>query len=287
MALLAPRLLGPAATTSTAIRDRPVTTWVRAHPVAAYLGWMLTVGWAFALFPTLAKKTLDIDLPLQPFILASTWLGMLLPALVITGIVDGSKAVRGLLTRALPPRIGIGWYAVALIAVPLTAVGLAALAFGPLGRPRSARRGADSKETTPMFRSLLGVIRRHPLVSFFLLAFGLTWAIMVPQVLGSYGLIPVPEFVPLLIVMGYGPTFAALLVTGAVDGRPAIGALLKRMLIWRVGWGWWTVTLFLNAVVVAGALAAYALLGNELPPHCRSWVRCWWWTSSSHSSSAA
>jgi hypothetical protein len=131
MAPLAPRLLGPAATTSTAIRHRPVTTWVRAHPVAAYLAWMLTVGWAFTLFPTLAKKTLDIDLPLQPFILVSTWLGMLLPALVITGIVDGSQAVRGLLARALPPRTGIGWYAVALIAVPVTAVGLAALAFGP------------------------------------------------------------------------------------------------------------------------------------------------------------
>ena len=46
------------------------------------------------------------------------------------------------------------------------------------------------------------LIRKHPLISFFILAFGLTWAIMVPQVLGSYGLLPFPEFVPLLIVMG-------------------------------------------------------------------------------------
>src|SRR5215207_10209218 len=80
--------------------------------------------------------------------------------------------------------------------------------------------------------SWLDFVRRHPLTSFFLLAFGLTWAIMVPQVLGSYGLIPFPEFIPLLIVMGYGPTFAALIMTGALGGRPAVKELLRRLLIW-------------------------------------------------------
>jgi uncharacterized protein len=118
---------------------------------------------------------------------------------------------------------------------------------------------------TPSRAPWLDPIRRHPLVAFLVLAFGLTWAIMVPLVLGSYGLVPFPEFLPLLVVMGYGPTFAALLVTGALGGRPAVRALLGRMLLWRVGWRWWAVTLFLNAGVVLGALGLYALLGN--PPH--------------------
>jgi membrane protease YdiL (CAAX protease family) len=109
-------------------------------------------------------------------------------------------------------------------------------------------------------------IRRHPLAAFFVLAFALTWAIMVPLVLGSYGIIPFPEFLPLLIVMGYGPTFAALIVTAAVGGRQAVRALLGRLLLWRVGWRWWAVTLFLNAAVVLGALGLYALLGNDIPP---------------------
>ena len=112
----------------------------------------------------------------------------------------------------------------------------------------------------------LAPARRHPLVAFFVLAFGLTWAIMVPQVLGSYGIIPFPEFVPLLILMGYGPTIAAVLVTAAVGGRPAVRELLGRLLIWRVGARWWAVTLFLNAGVVLGALGVYALLGNPAPP---------------------
>jgi membrane protease YdiL (CAAX protease family) len=102
-------------------------------------------------------------------------------------------------------------------------------------------------------------------VAFFVLAFALTWAIMIPLVLSSYGLFPFPDAVPLLIVMGYGATFAAVIVTGALGGRPAIRALLGRLLIWRVGWRWWGVAVFLNAAIILGALGLYGLLGNAVP----------------------
>ena len=36
-------------------------------------------------------------------------------------------------------------------------------------------------------------VRRHPLVAFFFLAFALTWAIMVPLVIASHGLVPFPD----------------------------------------------------------------------------------------------
>jgi uncharacterized protein len=115
-------------------------------------------------------------------------------------------------------------------------------------------------------RSWLAVIRRHPLVSYFLLAFAITWSVMVPMVLASHGLLTFPEFIPLLLVMSYGPTIAAIVVTGAIGGRRAIGSLLARLRIWRVGWRWWAVTLFLNGLIVLGALGLYALLGNDVPP---------------------
>ena len=70
-------------------------------------------------------------------------------------------------------------------------------------------------------------IRRWPLASYFLLAFAFSWAIMVPLVLGSYGLVPTVEPIPLLILMGYGPTFAALVVSATVGGRAAVGGLLR------------------------------------------------------------
>jgi hypothetical protein len=106
-----------------------------------------------------------------------------------------------------------------------------------------------------------GFVRNHPLIAFFLLAFGVAWAILIPNVLASYGLITIPAPVGFLLVMGHGPTIAAVVVSGAL----AIRALLARLLIWRVGWAWWAITLFLNGAIILGALGLYGLLGNEVP----------------------
>ena len=103
----------------------------------------------------------------------------------------------------------------------------------------------------------LAAVHRHPLVVFFALAFGLSWAVLVPMTLASHGLVPFPDgpaAIPLLMFMGYGPTVAAVLVSGALGGRADIGALLKRLLIGRIGWRWWAAALFLNGVIVLSAL---------------------------------
>src|SRR4030095_5436611 len=75
-----------------------------------------------------------------------------------------------------------------------------------------------------------------------------------------------PSAAPLLILMGYGPTAAALLVTGVLGGWVAGRALLKRLLIWRVGWPWYLVAVFLNAAVILAALGLYTALGGPPQP---------------------
>ena len=117
----------------------------------------------------------------------------------------------------------------------------------------------------PRVTPWLGLIRRHPVRAFFALAFAFSWAIMIPLTLSSYGLFPFPGGVPLLIVMGYGPTFAAIAVTAALGGWPAVRALLARLLIWRVGWRWYAVALLLNGALVLGAIGLYAVLGGVVP----------------------
>ena len=83
--------------TEAAHRDgRPLARWVRAHPVGAFLAWFFTVGWAIGFIPVVAKRALSIDLPFDAFLIASTWLGLLLPAVVITRVVDGPAGVREL-----------------------------------------------------------------------------------------------------------------------------------------------------------------------------------------------
>src|SRR5262245_49621993 len=71
-------------------------------------------------------------------------------------------------------------------------------------------------------RGVAAVIRRHPLVSFFLIAFGLTWVT-----------------VPLGTFMAAGPLIAALVVIGVADGREGLRGLWTRVTRWRVGWQWY------------------------------------------------
>jgi len=118
--------------TAVAHRDgRPLARWVREHPLGAFLAWFFTVGWAIGFIPVVAKRALRIDLPSEPFLIASTWLGLLLPAVVITRLVDGPAGGRALRRRVLQVRASAGWYALALLAVPATAVVLAVVVFGP------------------------------------------------------------------------------------------------------------------------------------------------------------
>src|ERR1051325_1056782 len=86
-----------------------------------------------------------------------------------------------------------------------------------------------------------GLIARYPLVSFFTLAFALSWIAWTPYVLGMNGLGVEPE-IDFPKVMGttqllgvlpgayLGPIFAAFLVTAAAEGRPGLRRWVGRLL---------------------------------------------------------
>jgi membrane protease YdiL (CAAX protease family) len=94
------------------------------------------------------------------------------------------------------------------------------------------------------------VIKRQPLVAFFVLAFALTWA---PTPLG--------------IFMAAGPLLAALVITAAVDGRRGLRELGSRMLRWRVGWRWYAAALLIPLALVfatAGLNVAFGAPGSVI-----------------------
>ena len=103
-----------------------------------------------------------------------------------------------------------------------------------------------------------GVLARHPLVSFFLLAFAFTW--------GYFWLILVPLNLPgpLFALGAAGPTVSAFLVLALTSGKPGVLRLLRSMVHWRVGVQWYLVTLLgvpalmlLSYLVVPGGLADF------------------------------
>ncbi|HEX8626889.1 MAG TPA: CPBP family intramembrane glutamic endopeptidase [Catenuloplanes sp.] len=110
--------------------QRPVDTalvgFIHRHPLGAFFAWFFTVGQLFAFTPIL----IDTPLPPQVFIVGSTLIGLLLPTLVITRIVDGPAALRSLWQRAIDVRVSLAWYALALLALPLLAVAISVAFLG-------------------------------------------------------------------------------------------------------------------------------------------------------------
>jgi membrane protease YdiL (CAAX protease family) len=112
-------------------------------------------------------------------------------------------------------------------------------------------------------------IRRHPLIAFFVLAFAFTWPFMIVDALGSYGVLPfritlTGPWVLVVVLMGYGPAIAALIVTGMTRGRAGVRALLGRLFIWRVGIRWYAVAILGTGVLFYSAAQIYRLLGGTL-----------------------
>ena len=107
------------------------------------------------------------------------------------------------------------------------------------------------------------LIQKYPLIAFFVLAFGLTWIFMIMDALGSHNILPFRLPLPLMIVMGYMPTLAAVIVTNATKGRDGVHALLKKLLIARVGSRWYLFAIFGFGVVSVAAIMLYNLLGGS------------------------
>ncbi len=113
---------------------------------------------------------------------------------------------------------------------------------------------------TPGSRPL---VNKFPLTIFFLLVFGLTWPFMIVDALGSHEILPFRLSVPLMVVMGYMPTLAAVIITGLTKGKDGVRALFGKLLIAKVGLRWYVVAALGYAVVCAGAIGIANLFGES------------------------
>ena len=101
----------------------------------------------------------------------------------------------------------------------------------------------------------MSVVRRHPLIAFFVLAYAFSWW---PWPLYAFGLSPSP-------IVGFGPFLAAFVVLGLTRGKVGIFGLLKRMVHWRVRPVWYAVGFLLPVGIALGATVLNVLLGAQAP----------------------
>ena len=110
--------------------------------------------------------------------------------------------------------------------------------------------------TTTATPSRTAATRTFPLIAFFVLAYALSWIILVPA---GLGLLPDSAGV-LAWVAPFGPAVSAFVVTALTGGKLAVGRLLRRMIQWRVGVGWYLLVLF--GVPLVELLGAFIVLGS-------------------------
>ena len=98
------------------------------------------------------------------------------------------------------------------------------------------------------------LIRSHPLIAFFVIAFVGEWIVTLPLVLAQNGLSLLPYTVPALgpIPPAYwfavlasiaGPTLASFTVIAVTTGKAGVWQLLRRYVLWRVGLQWYLLVL--------------------------------------------
>lgn len=124
----------------------------------------------------------------------------------------------------------------------------------------AAVRTALTDSGRPQLASLL---RQHPLGSFFVLAYLISWTLWLPLVVLGVDDPTGLAFVPLLLG-SLVPSAVAILLVGVLHGKAGIRTLLRRLLIWRVALGWWVAIVLLSTLAIA-AVGASVLLGGDAP----------------------
>ena len=102
----------------------------------------------------------------------------------------------------------------------------------------------------------MNLLKRYPITAFFILAFILSWSIRIPMALFSL------DAAPLKLLAEFGPAIAALIVTGAVNGKAGVRTLLGRVPKFRVNPWWYVLVLFGPAALQLVSIGVFVLLGG-------------------------
>ena len=104
------------------------------------------------------------------------------------------------------------------------------------------------------------LIARHPVGTYFLLAYALSWSVGALLIAAHNDLLAVPGTLHYLV--SFGPAMAAVTVTALTSGRRGLYDLLTRLTRWRIRW---VLVGLLSPLALAGiaALTGYLLTGNR------------------------
>jgi membrane protease YdiL (CAAX protease family) len=120
--------------------------------------------------------------------------------------------------------------------------------------------------------SIAGFIKRHSVISFFALAFAISWG-GVLIVIGPGGIPGIMKqtmgnslFLSVYLVTIAGPTIAGILLTFFVYGKAGLHDIVSRLFRWKVGTRWYAVAILTPALSVFVTLFALSIFSPGFLP---------------------
>jgi uncharacterized protein len=108
---------------------------------------------------------------------------------------------------------------------------------------------------------LSGLIQQHSLASFFVLSYAISWLLWLP--LAGAGSLTGLGFV-MQLLGSLVPSAVAIVLIAVLHGKAGVRKLLRRLLMWRVGVGWYVAVVLVSALML-GAVGLSVLLGGDAP----------------------
>jgi membrane protease YdiL (CAAX protease family) len=118
---------------------------------------------------------------------------------------------------------------------------------------------------------LKSFIKQHPVLSYYLLVFAISWGGIL-LLIGGPGHIPGTKeqaqklFIPALLIMFSGPFISGIIMNFIIDGKEGFRKLLSRFLHWRTEGRWYAIAIFTGPILVAALLFGLSLFNHEFLP---------------------
>ncbi len=120
-----------------------------------------------------------------------------------------------------------------------------------------------------MMSGIKNVIKKHPLLSFAILAYLITAVVDLPVYTTPLGVFPftMPEALQFGInaVGTFGPTIAAIIVAWTISGMSGVRDVLKRLTIWKVGLKWYAAAIGIPLIAFACIAFLYPIVTGTAP----------------------
>jgi len=119
-------------------------------------------------------------------------------------------------------------------------------------------------------KTIKNIIKRHPVLTYFVLTFIFTWSCMAMAVYPDGFPITDEQFETagalVYVAMLVGPSGTCILLTGLLDGRAGFRELFSRLGKWRVDARWYAVALLTAPLMITAILLGLSLLSPDFKP---------------------